>query len=136
MTNVGFIGVGYMGYGMVKNLLKKHNVFIFAHKNRKPINKLVKLGAIELKSYKELKNNNLNCLMFCVTNTPIALKVANEIKNLINKKTIIIDLTTHDKKLDNNFAEDALDTSPKLKTDLQKELRYFLHFKKLLFLPP
>ena len=98
MTNVGFIGVGYMGYGMVKNLLKKHNVFIFAHKNRKPINKLVKLGAIELKSYKELKNNNLNCLMLCVTNTPIALKVANEIKNFINKKTIIIDLTTHDKK--------------------------------------
>ena len=42
MTKVGFIGVGYMGYGMVKNLLKKHNVFIFAHKNRKPINKLVK----------------------------------------------------------------------------------------------
>ena len=98
MTKVGFIGVGYMGYGMVKNLLKKHNVFIFAHKNRKPINKLVKLGAIELKSYKELKNNNLNCVMLCVTNTPIALKVANEIKNLINKKTIIIDLTTHDKK--------------------------------------
>ena len=98
MSKVAFIGVGYMGYGMVKNLLKKHNVFIFAHKNRKPINKLVKLGAIELKSYKELKNNNLNCLMLCVTNTPIALKVANEIKNLINKKTIIIDLTTHDKK--------------------------------------
>ncbi len=98
MTKVGFIGAGYMGYGMVKNLLKKHNVFIFAHKNRKPINKLVKLGAIELKSYKELKNNNLNCLMLCVTNTPIALKVASEIKNFINKKTIIIDLTTHDKK--------------------------------------
>ena len=98
MTKVGFIGVGYMGYGMVKNLLKKHNVFIFAHKNRKPINKLVKLGAIELKSYKELKNNNLNCLMLCVTNTPIALKVANEIKNFINNNTIIIDLTTHNKK--------------------------------------
>ena len=32
MSNVGFIGVGYMGYGMAKNLLKKHNVFIFAHK--------------------------------------------------------------------------------------------------------
>ena len=98
MTKVGFIGVGYMGYGMVKNLLKKHNVFIFAHKNRKPINKLVKLGAIELKSYKELKNSNLNCLMLCVTNTPIALNIANEIKNFINKKTIIIDLTTHDKR--------------------------------------
>ena len=39
-------------------------------------------------------------------------------------------------KLDNNFAEDAFDTSPKLKTDLQKELRYFLHFGKSFFLPP
>ena len=29
MSKVAFIGVGYMGYGMVKNLLKKHNVFIF-----------------------------------------------------------------------------------------------------------
>ena len=45
MSNVGFIGVGYMGYGMAKNLLKKHNVFIFVHKNRKPINKLKKIGA-------------------------------------------------------------------------------------------
>ena len=31
MSKVAFIGVGYMGSGMVKNLLKKHNVFIFAH---------------------------------------------------------------------------------------------------------
>ena len=59
MSNIGFIGVGYMGYGMAKNLLKKHNVFIFAHKNKKPINKLKKIGAIELKSYMKSKNKNL-----------------------------------------------------------------------------
>ena len=69
MSNVGFIGVGYMGYGMAKNLLKKHNVFIYAHKNRKPINKLKKIGAIELKSYNEIKKQKLDCLMICVTNT-------------------------------------------------------------------
>ena len=57
MSNVGFIGVGYMGYGMAKNLLKKHNVFIFAHKNRKPINKLKKFGAKELKSYNKIKKH-------------------------------------------------------------------------------
>ena len=45
MSSVVFIGVGYMGYGMAKNLLKKHNVYIFAHKNRKPVNKLIKIGA-------------------------------------------------------------------------------------------
>ena len=83
MSKVGFIGVGYMGYGMVKNLLKKHDVYIFAHKNRKPINKLLKIGAHEIKSYEELKNNDLNCLMLCVTNTPIALKVADKINKNI-----------------------------------------------------
>ena len=98
MSRVAFIGVGYMGYGMVKNLLKKHDVYIFAHKNRKPIDKLLKIGAHEIKSYDGLKNSNLDCLMLCVTNTPIALKVANEIKKYLQKKTIIIDLTTHNKK--------------------------------------
>ena len=58
MSNVGFIGVGYMGYGMAKNLLKKHNVYIFAHKNRLPVNKLLKIGAKELKTYSEIKNIN------------------------------------------------------------------------------
>ena len=55
-----------MGYGMAKNLLKKHNVFIFAHRNRKPINKLKKIGAKELKSYNEIQNYKLDCLMICV----------------------------------------------------------------------
>ena len=97
MSNVGFIGVGYMGYGMAKNLLKKHNVFIFAHKNRKPINKLKKIGAKELKSYNEIQNHKLDCLMICVTNTPVALNLANKIKQQLDSKTLVIDLTTHNK---------------------------------------
>ena len=97
MSSVGFIGVGYMGYGMAKNLLKKHNVYIFAHKNRKPVNKLLKIGAKELKTYSEIKNIKIDCLMMCVTNTPIAINVANKIKNYLNSKTLVIDLTTHDK---------------------------------------
>ena len=97
MCNVGFIGVGYMGYGMAKNLLKKHNVYIFAHKNRKPVNKLLKIGAKELKTYSEIKNFKIDCLLMCVTNTPIAINVANKIKNYIDNKTLVIDLTTHDK---------------------------------------
>ncbi len=80
MSNVGFIGVGYMGYGMAKNLLKKHNVFIFAHKNRKPINKLKKIGAKELKSYNEIQNHKLDCLMICVTNNDMCNKYTSSIK--------------------------------------------------------
>ena len=35
--------------------------------------------------------------MMCVSNTPIAINVANKIKNYLNSNTLVIDLTTHDK---------------------------------------
>ena len=42
MKNIGFIGVGYMGYGIAKNILKhKNKLFVIANKNRKPIEKIV-----------------------------------------------------------------------------------------------
>ena len=94
---VGFIGAGYMGYGMAKNLIKDFDVFITAHKNRELIDKLIKEGAIEVFTYKELLNLNLDCLMMCVTNTPIAINIAEELVSLINNELLIIDLTTHNK---------------------------------------
>ena len=94
---VGFIGAGYMGYGMAKNLIKDFDVFIIAHKNREPIDKLINEGATEVLSYQELLNLNLDCLMMCVTNTPIAINIAKEIVSLISNELLIIDLTTHNK---------------------------------------
>ena len=66
-NKVGFIGTGYMGYGMAKNLIKTFEVYIIAHKNRDPIDRLVNIGAKEVSSYEELLSNNLDCLMMCVT---------------------------------------------------------------------
>ena len=94
-SKVGFIGTGYMGYGMAKNLIKNFDVYVIAHKNRKPIEKLVKLGATEVISYKQLFSHILDCLMMCVTNTPIANIIAKEIVSIINNELLIIDLTTH-----------------------------------------
>ena len=50
MKNIGFIGVGYMGYGIAKNILKHgHKLFVFANKNRTPIDKIIKNEALEVK---------------------------------------------------------------------------------------
>jgi len=94
---VGFIGAGYMGYGMASNLIKDFDLYVIAHKNREPIDKLVNEGAKEVSSYKEFFEHNINCLMICVTNTPIAIKIAEELISLIKDEILIIDLTTHDK---------------------------------------
>ena len=94
---VGFIGSGYMGFGMAKNLIKNFDVCVIAHKNRDPIDKLVNLGATEILNYNDLLNQNLDCLMMCVTDTPIAISIAKKIAPLIKEELLIIDLTTHDK---------------------------------------
>ena len=94
---VGFIGSGYMGFGMAKNLIKNFDICVIAHKNRDPIDKLVYLGATEILNYNDLLNQNLDCLMMCVTDTPIAISIAKKIAPLIKEELLIIDLTTHDK---------------------------------------
>ncbi len=98
MKNVGFIGVGYMGYGIAKNILKnKNKLFVVANKNRKPIEKIVKEGAEEVNSFEEFANKNLDALFMCVTNTPIAKSISEKISKILDAKTIIIDITTHNK---------------------------------------
>ena len=96
--NILFIGAnGYMGHGMSQNLLRHNKLYILANKQRNNIENLVKDGAKEIKSYDEIKNLNLNCLMLCVTNTPIALEIANKVGPIIKTSTLVIDLTTHNK---------------------------------------
>jgi 3-hydroxyisobutyrate dehydrogenase-like beta-hydroxyacid dehydrogenase len=96
MGNVGFIGVGYMGYGIAKNILEKdNNLFVIANKNRKPIEKIVSKGAVEVKSFEDFRDKELNVLVKCVTNTPIAKEIATKLSSILDKKTLIIDITTH-----------------------------------------
>ena len=98
MKNIGFIGVGYMGYGIAKNILEKgNNLFVIANKNRKPIEKIVAEGATEVKSFEEFKEKKLNVLVKCVTNTPIAKEIATKLSKILDEKTLIIDITTHNK---------------------------------------
>ena len=98
MKNIGFIGVGYMGYGIAKNILKAgHNLFVVANKNRKPIEKIVAEGATEVTSIDDFKTKKLNVLLKCVTNTPIAKEIAKKISKVLDKDTLVIDVTTHNK---------------------------------------
>ena len=93
---VGFIGVGWMGFGIANNILKNnHELFVIANKNRQPIDRIVKEGAKEVKSYDELCKSGLDALFLCVTNSPIAHEIGKKIVSLLTDKTIIIDITTH-----------------------------------------
>ena len=95
--SIAFIGAGYMGYGIAKNLiLNDFNLKVIAHKNRKPVEKLVNQGAKEKNNYSDLLKD-IDCLFLCVTNTPIAISIAKEIKAKTKEGLLVIDITTHNK---------------------------------------
>src|SRR6056300_1625965 len=98
MKNIGFIGVGYMGYGIAKNILKAgHKLFGVANKNREPIEKIASEGAIEVKNFDEFKEKDLDVLFKCVTNTPIAKEIAEKLSSILSNNCLVIDITTHNK---------------------------------------
>ena len=67
---VGFAGTGLMGRGMAKNILAAgYPLAVVAHRSRAPIDALVRLGATELHSYRNLAAGS-DVVLLCVTGTP------------------------------------------------------------------
>ena len=64
---IGFVGVGLMGHGMAKNIVEKgHPLTILGHKNRAPVEDLLKRGAVEARSARELAEKS-EVIFLCVT---------------------------------------------------------------------
>ena len=67
---VGFAGTGLMGRGMAKNILAAgYPLAVVAHRSRAPIEALVRQGATELHSYRNLAAGS-DVVVLCVTGTP------------------------------------------------------------------
>ena len=70
MKKLGFIGLGLMGHGMARNLLKKgHALSFVVHRNRSNLADLLDLGAKEVSSPRELIAQS-DVVILCVTGTP------------------------------------------------------------------
>jgi 3-hydroxyisobutyrate dehydrogenase-like beta-hydroxyacid dehydrogenase len=70
IKTVGLIGAGLMGHGIGKNILEKGFALnVMAHRNREPVDDLVKRGATELKSAAEIAEMS-DMVILCVTGTP------------------------------------------------------------------
>ncbi len=95
-NKIGFIGAGIMGQGMVQNLLESgHEVNVIAHRNRRPIEELVALGAKEMMSFSEMANR---CKIFilCLPSSQAVMSVCGVLFSIALPKTIIIDCTTNE----------------------------------------
>ncbi|MEQ8354610.1 MAG: NAD(P)-dependent oxidoreductase [Kiloniellaceae bacterium] len=96
---VGFIGVGLMGHGMAKNVVEKgYPLSIMGHRNRKPVNDLLKRGAKEAKSPAEMARNS-DVIFLCVTSSVQVedlIRRKDGIKAGAHKGLIIVDCSTAD----------------------------------------
>ncbi len=109
---VGFIGVGFMGHGMAKNLVEKgHPLTIMGHKNRQPVEDLIKRGAKEAKSAKEVAENS-DIIFLCVTGSPqveALVRGPNGIVAGAKSGLIIVDCSTSNPTSTVALAEDLKD---------------------------
>ena len=67
---IGIVGAGLMGHGIAKNLVEKgFPLVVRGHRNRAPIDDLVKRGAKEVKTNADLARN-ADIVILCVTGAP------------------------------------------------------------------
>ena len=102
---VGFIGVGLMGHGMAKNILRAgYPLTIIAHKNRAPIENLVSLGAHEAGSLKELAKSS-TLVFICAPGSPQVEQIIAELTPYLSQNAVIIDCSTSDPTSTQKLAE-------------------------------
>jgi 3-hydroxyisobutyrate dehydrogenase-like beta-hydroxyacid dehydrogenase len=96
---IGFIGVGMMGHGMAKNFVEKgHPLTILGHRNRQPVDDLVKRGAGEAKSAEEIARAS-DIVFLCVTGSAeveALVRGPGGLKAGAHKGLIIVDTSTSD----------------------------------------
>ena len=81
---IGFIGLGLMGHGMAKNLVEKgFPLTVLGHRNRAPVEDLVKRGAREAKDMVEL-TQACDVVILCVTGSP-------QVEDLVYRKGGILE---------------------------------------------
>jgi 3-hydroxyisobutyrate dehydrogenase-like beta-hydroxyacid dehydrogenase len=94
---VGLIGAGLMGHGIGKNIVTKgHSLTVLGHKNRAPIESLVKLGATEGKSAREVAEKS-DVVILCVTGSPQVEEVVYKKDGLlegVHEGLIVADCST------------------------------------------
>jgi 3-hydroxyisobutyrate dehydrogenase-like beta-hydroxyacid dehydrogenase len=94
---IGIVGVGLMGHGIAKNLVDKgFPLVVRGHRNRAPVDDLVKRGATEVKTNADLARSS-DIVILCVTGAPQVEEVifgADGVAGATRPGMIVVDTST------------------------------------------
>ena len=106
---VGFAGTGLMGRGMASNILAAgYPLTVVAHRNRNPVDLLVRLGASEGFSYRKLAEGS-DVVVLCVTGTPEVESIVHREDGLLegaHDGLVVIDCSTSEPSSSDRIAAD------------------------------
>ncbi len=93
---IGFVGLGLMGQGMATNIVQKGwPLTIRGHRNRKPVDDLVALGATEAPDYAALAAAS-DIVFLCLTGSPEVTEVVNAMLPGLKPGSVVVDCSTSD----------------------------------------
>src|SRR6056297_1402799 len=93
---IGFIGLGYMGHGMAKNILAKgYELTVLGHRNRGPIEDLVSRGASEVTTARALAEVS-DIVFLCLPGSPQVEAAVEELSAGLSAGAMIVDCSTSD----------------------------------------
>lgn len=96
---IGFIGVGFMGHGMARNLMQKgHPLQVIGHRNRAPVDDLVAQGATEATSPAAMAAE-VDIIHMCLPNSDVVEAVMRGSDGILagaRPGLVVIDTTTAD----------------------------------------
>lgn len=96
---IGFIGLGFMGHGIAKNIVEKgYPLAVLGHTNRAPVEDLARRGAVEVKTAKEVAARS-TVVFLCVTGSKeveAIVRGADGLKDGLKPGSVIVDCSTAD----------------------------------------
>lgn len=96
---IGFIGLGFMGHGIAKNIVEKgYPLAVLGHTNRTPVEDLVRRGAVEVKTAKEVAARS-TVVFLCVTGSKeveAIVRGADGLKDGLKRGSVVVDCSTAD----------------------------------------
>jgi 3-hydroxyisobutyrate dehydrogenase-like beta-hydroxyacid dehydrogenase len=116
-ATIGFVGLGLMGHGIAKNIVEKgYPLTVIGHRNRAPIDDLVKRGAVEVTTPREVAERS-DIVFLCVTGSREVEAIvsgdgvagaANSLKAGLRPGSIVVDCSTAEPSSTVKLAADLL----------------------------
>ena len=99
MEAIGFIGLGFMGHGMAKNIVDKgYGLTVLGRNNRPPVDDLISRGAVEVKTAREVAEKSA-IVFLCVTGSKDVesiIRGPGGLKEGLQAGSIVVDCSTSD----------------------------------------